>query len=51
MHPYQNMRLLEKVAADFKADKIEFAAYWVNRGMKVFEGLLAKSKGKYCFGD
>ncbi len=50
MHPYQNLRLLEKVGND-QPSRMKFAAEWVNRGMKTFEGLLAKSKGKYCFGD
>lgn len=50
MHPYQNLRLLEIVGND-QASRMKFAAEWVNRGMKTFEGLLAKSKGKYCFGD
>jgi glutathione S-transferase len=51
MHPYQNLRLLEKVHADFQADKMKFAKEWVLRGMDTFEALLQKTKGKYCFGD
>jgi glutathione S-transferase len=33
IHPYQNLRCLDKVAADYKGDKIEWARYWVVRGM------------------
>lgn len=50
MHPYQNLRLLEVVGND-QASRIKFGAEWVNRGMKTFEAMLAKTKGKYCFGD
>lgn len=51
MHPYQNLRLLEKVGTEFNADKMKFAKDWVLRGMDTFEALLEKTKGKYCFGD
>jgi maleylacetoacetate isomerase len=50
MHPYQNLRLLEKVGND-QASRIKFGAEWVQRGMKTFEAMLEKTKGKYCFGD
>lgn len=33
MHPYQNLRLLEKVGTEFNADKMKFAKDWVTRGM------------------
>ena len=50
--PYQNRKLLDKVAEDFGADKLKFKAYWIQRGMKVIEALLIKAKaGKYCCGD
>lgn len=51
MHPYQNLRLLEKVGTEFNADRIKFAKDWVLRGMATFEALLEKTHGKYCFGD
>lgn len=51
LHPYQNLRLLEKVHNDFKADKMEFAKEWVIKGFKTIEKMLAKTMGKYCFGD
>lgn len=51
MHPYQNLRLLEKVSTEYNADRVKFATSWVLRGMDTFEALLAKTRGKYCFGD
>ena len=33
LHPYQNLRVLEKVATEYNADKIEWARSWVVRGM------------------
>lgn len=51
MHPYQNLRLLEKVSTEFNADRVKFASDWVLRGMDTLEALLERSKGKYCFGD
>ena len=50
MHPYQNLRMMQKVAEE-GLDKMKFAAYWVNRGMATLEKMLPKTKGKYCFGD
>lgn len=51
MHPYQNLRLLEKVESQFGADRVKFAQDWVQRGMETFEAMLEKTRGKYCFGD
>ena len=51
MHPYQNLRCLVKINTDYGGDKIEWAKYWVNKGMDLIETMLQKSKGKYCFGD
>ena len=36
MHPYQNLRLLEKVEAQFGADRVKFASEFVQRGMETF---------------
>jgi glutathione S-transferase len=30
---------------------LEFAKYWVHRGIDTIEAMLEKIKGKYCFGD
>jgi maleylacetoacetate isomerase len=51
IHPYQNIRLLDKIEADFKADKMAFAKYFVFRGLDTMEKMLARSSKKYCFGD
>lgn len=40
LHPYQNLRVLEKIAADFNGDKIQWARYWVVRGMELIEKML-----------
>ena len=32
-------------------DKMKFGAEWVVKGTQTIEKFLAKSKGKYCFGD
>lgn len=32
MHPYQNLRVLEKIEKDYKGDKVEWAVYWIKRG-------------------
>ena len=50
IHPYQNLRMLKKVESE-GLDKMKFAKEWVNRGTATIEAFLAKSKGKYCFGD
>jgi maleylacetoacetate isomerase len=51
MHPYQNLRLLEKVGSEFGADKMKFAKDWVLRGLDTLEALLAAAPSKYCCGD
>ena len=51
LHPYQNLRCLAKIHEDFQGDKIKWARDWIVRGMELLEGMLKKSKGKYCFGD
>ena len=51
IHPYQNLRVLKKVTEEFGADKIKWAKDWILKGMDTLETLLAKSHGKYCFGD
>lgn len=51
LHPLQNLRVLNKIATDYNGDKIEWARYWVVKGMETIEAMLQKSKGKYCFGD
>ena len=50
IHPYQNLRMLKKVESE-GLDKMKFAGEWVARGTEILEKNLAKTKGKYCFGD
>ena len=50
IHPYQNLRMLKKVESE-GIDKMKFAGEWVAKGTEVLEKNLAKTKGKYCFGD
>lgn len=53
IHPYQNLRLLEKINEDYNADKIAWGKYWTNRGVSTLEKILVanNSSGKYVFGD
>jgi maleylacetoacetate isomerase len=51
IHPYQNLRLLEKIEKEYKQDRAAFATYWVLRGMDTMEKLLARTRGKYSFGN
>ncbi len=37
IHPYQNLRVLQKIEADFKGDKIEWATHWVQKGFATLE--------------
>lgn len=37
IHPYQNLRALEKISNDYKGDKIEWATYWITRGFQTLE--------------
>lgn len=34
MHPYQNLRAMNKIATDYGGDKMEWAKYWVVKGME-----------------
>ena len=53
IHPYQNLRLLEKIEKDYGADKTEWLSYWLKRGTNTLEELVLKhsNEGKYVFGD
>jgi hypothetical protein len=35
IHPYQNLRLLNKVHEKFQADKMQWAKEWATKGMHV----------------
>lgn len=51
IQPIQNLCVLQKVEADFKADKNEWANYWIKTGLTEVESLVQSSRGKYCVGD
>ena len=37
IHPFHNMKLLDKVEEDFKADRFEWAKFWVTKGAGIVE--------------
>ena len=53
VHPYQNLRLLEKIEADYGAKKSQWLLYWLKRGTNTIEELIGKYNkgGNYVFGD
>ncbi|CAG9855602.1 unnamed protein product [Phyllotreta striolata] len=48
IQPYQNLILLTKFPKENQAD---WASFWINRGFKAVEGILAGCSGKYSVGD
>ena len=42
--------MLNKIESE-GLDKMKFAKEWIYKGTATIEKFLAKSKGKYCFGD
>ena len=48
--PIQNLGILKKVE-EFGGDKVAWGKSIIEKGLGVFELFLAKTKGKYCFGD
>src|SRR3990167_1826754 len=51
IQPMQNLRLLDKISEDYKADKAEWTAYWNKRGHDSLEEILKDHAGIYCVGD
>lgn len=53
IHPYQNLRLIEKLEKDYGADKGKWLQEWVTKGATTIEKLLAQSNNgsPYAFGD
>jgi len=50
--PIQNMRVLAKVEKEFGEEyKLKWAKHWIENAFKAIELELAKTSGKYCFGD
>ena len=50
IHPFQSKRMLNRVA-EGGIDRKQFAFEWIERGTAAIEKCLAKTRGKYCFGD
>lgn len=51
MQPMQNLRVLDKINEDYKADKVEWATYWNKFGHDSLEKILSHTAGTYAFGD
>ena len=48
--PLQNLSVINKYSADAGARK-EWSQFWIEKGLKVVESLLATSAGDYCVGN
>lgn len=46
-----NLRVLNKIAADFKADKGQWSKYWIEKGFTALESMVSQTAGRYCIGD
>ena len=54
IHPLNNLRVLKYLAGTLKVEdqaKSEWYAHWILTGFAALEQRLAKTAGKYCFGD
>jgi maleylacetoacetate isomerase len=54
IHPIQNLKVRQELERRFRqseAQRGEWCAYWIDRGFVALEKTLAKTAGKYCFGD
>jgi maleylpyruvate isomerase len=54
IHPLGNLRVLDKLTADYGSDEAARAAWcrtWIDRGFETIEKRLASSPGQLCYGD
>jgi maleylpyruvate isomerase len=54
IHPLGNLRVLDKLTADYRADEPTRAAWvgnWIERGFAGIEKRLASTPGALCYGD
>ncbi len=54
IQPLQNLRVLQKVMADFdvnNAGKLQWGRHWIAEGFEAIEALLLMSSGEYRVGD
>ncbi|CAI2380789.1 unnamed protein product [Moneuplotes crassus] len=49
--PLQNLAVLKKIKVDFGGDMNEWSKFYITKGLKSVEAVLADTKGKYCIGD
>jgi maleylacetoacetate isomerase len=50
IQPLQNLVVINKVS-EIGGDKMNWANYWINRGLENLEELVKETKGKYCVND
>lgn len=51
IQPLQNLSLLNHISEHFKADKLKWSGYWINRGLKALEDFLKEKAGSFCFSN
>ena len=54
IQPLQNLKVLKEVVSRYglnEDQKLEWAQFWINDGLKALEGVLDKTAGKFSFGD
>jgi maleylpyruvate isomerase len=54
IHPLGNLRVLDKLGAEFGADattKVAWAGHWIKAGFDAIEARLAKTAGRHAIGD
>jgi len=54
IHPLGNLRVLDKLGADFAADgaaRRAWAGYWIASGFEAIEARLAETAGRHAIGD
>lgn len=50
IQPLQNLAALNKVN-EFGGDKLEWAKFWINKGLESYEELVKETRGLYCVKD
>jgi len=50
IQPIQNLPVLNKVA-ESNINKVDWANFWINKGLENFEEMVKETKGKYCVGN
>ena len=50
IQPIQNLTVLNKLE-ELGCNKLEWAKYWIEKGLSALELIISETKGKYSFGD